>query len=143
LKQSDGSFSRQNDAPTFYRSGEGVFNLKISRPRGGTFRDWKIKIFAGYSDKSNYGSLELKGKTIESRVLANGKTISTNKKGHGLNLPETLELRATVRPSAAVLEIRMDDKWIPVGSLEDPDGQLTKGKFGIQHVERLIDFTHN
>jgi len=141
-KQPDNSYSRKSDAPTFFRSGAGVFELITPRPKGSTLRDWRIRIIVGYKDRNNYTAFDLRGKTVERRVFVNGKAGPESKKQHEQNLPETLDIRTTVRRASASLEVWVDGSWVTVSTYDDPAGDLTKGQFGIQHVERLIDFRH-
>lgn len=114
-----------NFVPFGAKPGTGVYTFSVQLLKGGVFRkhiQWRVD----YVDEKNYINFQLDKKSLESKIVSNGK--ETNRPKVDLNADEPFTLQIEINPDSVVHKLREGSQWVVIDRLPKPG--VNEGRFG-------------
>ncbi len=103
----------------------GLFTFSCQLLKGGVFNkhiQWRV----GYVDDKNYVHYQIDKKSLQSKIVTNGKSVDRPKLTFDEQEPFTMQIEIT--PDTVVTRMRQSDQWVVVDRLSKPG--VNQGKFG-------------
>lgn len=114
-----------NFVPFSAQPSTGTFSFSVQLLKGGVFKK-RIQWRVGYIDDKNYIGYSMDKKSLESKMVVNGK--GTDRPKIQLDAEEPFTLQIEVTPERIVHRLREGDQWVVIDTL--PKAGANQGKFG-------------
>lgn len=114
-----------NFVPFSAKPSTGLFTFTVQLLKGGVFKkhiQWRVN----YIDERNYIGFQMDKKSLESKIISNGKT--TNRPKVQIDGEEPFMLQIEINPDSVVHRLREGDQWVVIDTLPRPG--VNQGKFG-------------
>ena len=114
-----------NFVPYAAKPSTGVFTFTVQLLKGGVFHkhiQWRV----GYVDEKNYVNFQLDKKSLESKIVTNGK--QTNRPKIELDAQEPFMMQVEITPETVITRMHEGGQWVVVDRLTKAG--VNDGKFG-------------
>ncbi len=138
-----GSYTRESDRLTLFRTGGGTFTFETPCARGGAFLGLKgggcrTDVYVNYMDGRNFIKFEVTKDKITRKVRRDGVETTVGR-NHGVKLDGGMKLQITVTAGTAIIEL----DGAKIETYENATVDLRKGRFGLERVKTINDFRHS